>query len=63
MSISDLNSIKRALLKDHKKYDHDTPDEYQDGVQGGINVALMRIEQMIEEESRDLERYYGEDAE
>ena len=63
MSISDLNSIKKSLLVDYKKWEHDAPDEYRDGVQGGINVALMRIEQMIEEESRQMEKYYREDTE
>ena len=56
-----LLDIKRVLLKEHKKYEMPNASEYREGVLGGINVALMKIEQMIEEEEREQARYYGEE--
>ena len=56
-----LLDIKQVLLKEHKKYEQPNASEYREGVLGGISVALMRIEQMIEEEEREQARYYGED--
>jgi len=61
MSISDLNQIKRALLDEHQKLEVPNPEDYRDGILTGINVALMRIERMIEEEERDLSSYYDEE--
>ena len=61
MSITDLTSIKRALLDEHKRYEDPNASEYREGVLGGITVALMRIEQMIEEEEKDLSHYYQDD--
>ena len=61
MSISDLNQIKAALLDEHKKLEVPNPEDYREGILTGINVALMRIERMIEEEERDLSSYYDED--
>ena len=56
-----LLDIKRVLLSEHKKLETPNPEEYREGVLGGISLALMRIEQMIEEEERDQAQYYGED--
>ena len=61
MSISDLTSIKRALLDEHKKLEVPNPEEYREGILTGINVALMRIERMIEEEERDQAAYYDQE--
>ena len=61
MSISDLNGIKKKLLDKHRQYEVPNPEAYREGILGGITVALQTIESMIEEESRDLEQYYGED--
>ena len=55
-----LLDIKRVLLREHKKYEVPNASEYREGVLGGISVALMRIEQMIEEESNEQARYYGQ---
>jgi hypothetical protein len=63
MSITDLTSIKRALMSDLKKEDEKPYDEYRQGVGAGLTMALMRIERMLEEEERDLSQYYGEDRE
>jgi len=63
MSISDLNGIKKKLLAKHRQYEDPNASEYREGVLGGITVALQTIENMIEEEERDLSQYYGEDPE
>ena len=63
MSISDLNGIKKKLLAKHRQYEDPNASEYREGILGGLTVALQTIESMIEEESRDLEQYYGEDRE
>jgi len=58
VSISDLSSIKDALLEEHRKLEVPNPESYREGILTGINVALMRIERMIEEEdARMIEQY------
>lgn len=59
--IDDLVKIKQRLLDQHKRYEMPNPEPYREGVLGGITVALMQIEQMIEEEDRDQARYHGEE--
>lgn len=61
MSISDLTSIKKKLLDKHRQYEDPNASEYREGVLGGITVALQTIENMIEEEERELSRYYEQD--
>jgi len=61
MSISDLNQIKKALLDEHQKLEVPNPEDYRDGILTGLNVALMRIERMIEEEEQLQMRYYDEE--
>ena len=61
MSISDLTSIKKALLDEHRKLEVPNPEDYREGILTGINVALMRIERMIEEEEQSMSSYYDEE--
>ena len=61
MSISDLTSIKKALLVDLQKEDSKPYDDYRQGVGAGLTMALMRIERMIEEEEQAQARYYDEE--
>lgn len=61
MSISDLTSIKKKLLDKHRQYEDPNASEYREGVLGGITVALQTIENMIEEEERELSQYYEQD--
>ena len=56
-----LFNIRKQLMADLVKEDDKPYDEYRSGVGAGITMALIRIEQMIEEEEREQERYYGED--
>ena len=58
MSISDLDNIKKRLLDEHKKYEVPNASEYREGVLGGINVALMTIERLIEEEDARMVAEY-----
>ena len=62
MSISDLSEIKRVILAEHKKYEDPYASEYREGILTGINVALMRIESMIEEEDARMVREYSSDV-
>lgn len=59
--ITDLNAIKKALLDEHQKLEVPNPESYREGILTGINVALMRIERMIEEEEREHSSYYDEE--
>ena len=61
MSISDLTSIKKKLLQKHKQYEDPNASEYREGILSGIVVALQTIENMIEEEERDLSQYYDQE--
>ena len=58
MSISDLDNIKKRLLDEHRKYEIPNASEYREGVLGGINVALMAIERLIEEEDERMVAEY-----
>ena len=58
MSIQDLNSIKQMLLEEHRKLEVPNPETYREGILTGLNVALMRIERMIEEEDARMVREY-----
>ena len=60
MSIQELSSIKNALIQEHKKYEMPNPSEYREGVLGGIEVAMMRIESMIEEEDAKMVSEYSD---
>ena len=61
MNISDLSEIKKKLLQKHKQYEVPNPEEYREGVLGGLTVALNLIDQMMESESEAQERYYREE--
>jgi len=61
MNIADLAEIKNKLLEQHKRYEVDNPEEYRQGILGGITVALHTIDRLMEGESRAQERYYDEE--
>ena len=58
MSISDLNSIKKAIMAELVVEDKKSHDEFRDGVCTGLTMALMRIERMIEEEDERMVAEY-----
>jgi len=59
--ISELVKIKNRLLKKHHDYETPNADEYRTGILSGIEVALQSIDNMIEEESNEMARHYGEE--
>jgi len=59
--ISDLVKIKQALLKKHREYEVPNPESYRDGILSGITVALQTVDELLESESDDMARHYGED--
>ena len=61
--ISDLIAIKNRLMKKHREYEVPNPDEYREGILSGIVVALQTVDQLLEDESNDMARHYGEDKE
>lgn len=61
MNISDLASIKQALLDKHKSYEVPNPEEYREGILGGITVALHLIDNLMESEDAKMSREYGEE--
>ena len=58
MSISDLHSIKQLILEEHRKLETPNAGEYREGILTGLNVALMRIERLIEEEDARMVKEY-----
>ena len=62
MNIQDLSSIKDKLLEQHKRYETDNnEDDYRQGILGGITVALMTIDRLMEGEDAKMSREYDED--
>ena len=60
MSIQDLNSIKQMLLEEHRKLEVPNPETYREGILAGLNLALIRIEHIIEQEDARMVREYEE---
>lgn len=60
MNITDLAEIKSKLLEQHKRYETDNPEEYRQGILGGITVALMTIDRLMEGEDTRMSREYDE---
>ena len=61
MNISDLGAIKKMLMGDLAKEDQKPQDEFREGVQVGITMALLKIDRLMESESERMAREYGED--
>ena len=57
----DLVQIKQELLKKHKQYEQDNPEEYRQGILAGLTVALHAIDELMEGEDRKQSQYYKED--
>ena len=61
MNITDLVEIKQKLLEQHKRYETDNnEDDYRQGILGGITVALMTIDRLMEGEDAKMSREYDE---
>jgi len=61
MDIQSLIEIKNKLLAKHRQYEDPNASEYREGILGGLTVALQTIDNLMENESRAIERYYDED--
>jgi hypothetical protein len=59
--ITELIAIKKALLREHKKYEVPNPEEYREGILTGIEVALSTVDRLIESEDEVMARSYDED--
>jgi len=58
--ITDLIAIKKALMREHKKYETPNPEEYREGVLTGLEVALSTIDRLMEGEDERMAREYEE---
>lgn len=58
--IQDLITIKKKLLAEHQKYEVPNPEEYREGVLGGLTVALNLVDRMMESEDEAMSREYEE---
>jgi hypothetical protein len=61
MDIQSLMEIKTKLLEQHKRYETDNPEEYRQGILGGITVALMTIDRLMEGEDKRMSREFDEE--
>mgnify|MGYP000013859326 CR=1 FL=1 len=61
MNIHDLGIVKKILLKDLSKESEKTFDEYRNGVQTGLEIAISEVDRLMEHESEKMSSYYGED--
>ena len=59
--IQDLIAVKNKLMKKHKEYEQPNADEYRNGLLSGIAVALQTVDELLESESNEMARHYGED--
>ena len=58
--IQDLIAIKKALLREHKKYEMPNPEEYREGILTGIELALSTVDRLMESEDEAMAREYEE---
>lgn len=61
--ISDLVSVKRALMSEWKSCDQkhrDSGDDWYAGVLSGIEVAINKVDLMIEHEDEQMAREYDQ---
>ena len=60
MNISDLSIIRRVLMNDIAQEDKKTHDTYREGVLTGLEIALTRIDRLMESEDESMSKSYGE---
>ena len=61
MNIQDLGIIRKVLLSDLAQEDKKVHDTYREGVLTGLEMALTRIDRLMESEDESMAREYGED--
>ena len=61
--MNELIEIKRTLMNEWKLTDkkfRDSGDDWYTGVLSGLEVAIHKVDTMIEHEDDRMTRYYGE---
>ena len=58
MNIHDLSIIRRVLMNDIATEDKKTHDQYREGVLTGLEIALTRIDRLMESEDESMSKYY-----
>ena len=61
MNIQDLSIIRRVLMNDLAQEDKKIHDTYREGVLTGLEMALTRIDRLMESEDESMSRQYGDD--
>ena len=61
MNIHDLSIIRRVLMNDLAKEDKKVHDTYREGVLTGLEMALTRIDRLMESEDESMSRQYDEE--
>ena len=61
MNMQDLSVIRRVLMNDLAKEDKKVHDTYREGVLTGLEMALTRIDRLMESEDESMSRQYGDD--
>jgi len=61
MNVHDLSTIRKVLMNDIAQEDKKTRDQYREGVLTGLEIALTRIDRLMESESDAMAREYGEE--
>jgi len=61
MNVHDLSAIRKVLMNDIAQEDKKTRDQYREGVLTGLEIALTRIDRLMESESDAMAREYGEE--
>ena len=58
MNIHDLSIIRRVLMNDIATEDKKDHDQYREGVLTGLEIALTRIDRLMESEDESMSSYY-----
>ena len=58
MNISDLSIIRRVLMNDLAQEDKKVHDTYREGVLTGLEIALTRIDRLMESEDEAMSNHY-----
>jgi len=61
MNIQDLSIIRRVLMNDLAKEDKKVHDTYREGVLTGLEMALTRIDRLMESEDESMSRQYEDE--
>ena len=61
MNIQDLSIIRKVLMSDLAQEDKKVHDTYREGVLTGLEIALTRIDRLMESEDETMTRQYGDD--